>query len=362
MLPFASANSVKFKGCNLRRRAVTPSEYCDVVLRLHREFIAVKRFLSVDRISFRGYNFSMAVFNLKNVKVKYRYGAIACASLNLTLKSGDKLAAVGDFASGKSTLLKLLAGLADPNDGTFTIDGTEASGVSPKERNAVFVQDRIWLFNLRSAEYNLTYSSKIRGERGAELIERAKAAAERVGFSADLKTPVFRLSKADKIKLCYARLFMRDADIYLVDDLFKELGEEERGRLTEAVFDWAKETDKTVVIATENLNEAKRFTDRVLLMSYGVQVAEGKVSEISENIPSVWAAKMLFPENDIQNGKISEINGKIVLSSGGKDYDLNRELLLDGLFVGKEVSALFCGNTVFIFDIKSENLIYPINS
>ena len=297
---------------------------------------------------------------LKNVRVKYRYGAIACAGLNFNLKKGDQLAVVGSVAAGKSTLLKLLAGVAEHESGVFSINGKDASSVSVKDRDVLFVQDRLSLFNLRSVEYNLTYPLRIRGEKGAQLKEKAILAASAVGITSDIKIPVYRLSKEDKIKLCYARLFMRAADLYLIDDLYRELSEEGREELFRRILEWSNKEDKTVVLATENLDDALRFSDRVLLLSYGVQIAEGRISEISENVPSVWVHKSVFPEKELISAHISNVNEDIVLTVSDKQYTLNKSLLLDEIFIDKDVIASITDDRILIFDSKSENLIYPI--
>ncbi len=302
----------------------------------------------------------MADIFLKNVRVKYRYGAVACAALNFSLKSGDKLAVVGSVASGKSTLLKLLAGLVECENGEVSVNGKDASSVSVKDRDALFIQDRLSLFSFRSIEYNLTYPLRIRGEKGARLKDRAKHAAGAVGITADLGTPVYRLGKEDKIKLCYARLFMRSADLYLIDDLYRELSEEARAELFSRILKWSREGNKTVVLATENMQDALLFSDRVLLMSYGVQIAEGNVSDIYENVPSVWAYKMLFPEKELITARISQNDGNLILTACDKQYGLDEKLLLDGIFIDKDVLACVRDNEILIFDNKSENLIYPI--
>lgn len=302
----------------------------------------------------------MAEIFLKNVRVKYRYGALACAAINFSLKPGDRLAVVGSVASGKSTLLKLLTGLVERESGEFSINGIDASSVSVKDRDAMFIQDRLSLFNLRSIEFNLTYPLRIRGEKGSQLKDRAKLAASAVGITAGIETPVYRLSKEDKIKLCYARLFMRAADLYLIDDLYRELSEESREELFGRILEWSKNKDETVVLATENLQDALRFSDRVLLMSYGVQIAEGNISDISENVPSVWVFKTLFPENELITARISRHDGNLILTVGDKKYSLDEKLLLDEIFIDKDVIASVADNKIIIFDSKSENAIYPI--
>lgn len=303
----------------------------------------------------------MAEIYLKNVRVKYRYGALACAALNFNLKPGDRLAVVGDVASGKSTLLKLLAGLVEREDGEFSINGKDADCISIKDRNVMFIQDRLSLFNFRSIEYNLTYPLRIRGEKGSELKSKAAFASSAVGIGAGIETPVYKLNKDDKIKLCYARLFMRAADLYLIDDLYRELSEEGREELFSHILEWSKKNDKTVVLATENLQEALRFSDRVLLMSYGVQLAEGNISDISENVPSVWVYKTVFPKNELITAHISRINERIVLTADDKQYALDANCLLDDIFIDKDVIASVSDNKILIFDSKSENRIYPIN-
>lgn len=297
---------------------------------------------------------------LKNVSVKYRYGATACAALNFTLKRGEKLAVIGDLASGKSTLLKLLAGLIEKSDGDFFIDGKIAETVSIKERDAVFVQDRLSLFNFRSVRYNLVYPLIIRGEKTEDINGKAERALQAVGLNVNLEKRVYTLTKTEKIKLCYARLFIRNASIYLIDDLYKELDEQVRSEMFEKICSWANDGDKTVVLATENVEEARKFGNRILILSYGVQKDEGNISDVEENISSVWTMKALFPDIEPFEAEIVRETNNIELISEKINVKLDETLLLDSVFIGKRVLVAECRGKPYIFDKKSENIIYPI--
>lgn len=307
------------------------------------------------------YNFIMETMELKNVTVKYRYGATACAALNFVLKRGEKLAIVGETASGKSTLLKLISGLVAKNEGEFYIDGKDAETVSVKNRDVLFVQDRLSLFNLRSVRYNLAYPLIIRGEKADEIDAKVISALQYVGLSVNPDKRVYSLTKTEKIKLCYARLFMRSASLYLIDDLYKELEDPDRSELFEKICGWAYNGDKTVVLATENMNDAKKFGNRILMLSYGVQTAEGDISYIEENLTSIWSMKALFPDIEPFEAEIVRNGSDLELVSETMKVMLDETLLLDDVFVGRIVLAAECRGKLFIFDRKSEKVIYPIN-
>ena len=158
---------------------------------------------------------------VSELSVKYRYGALAVSDLTFSTKKGI-LCVFGETESGKTSLLKTLAGLVRPVSGTIRYDDTVMNDFSPERRNVVLLYEDGGFFENRTAEYNLRYPLKVRKIPEDRWEPIVRTATERVGYEPDfLRERVKKLSQRQRILLSYARAYTRKADLYLVDDALK---------------------------------------------------------------------------------------------------------------------------------------------
>ena len=225
---------------------------------------------------------SPAYLELKGVSKGFGSGAgrnEVLADIDLSLDEGEFLAIVGFSGSGKSTLINLIAGLLSPDEGSIELDGSPITGPGP-DRGVVFQSYSLlpWLTVLGnvSLAVDAVFSSESRGEREA----RARRAVERVGLAeADWKYPR-ELSGGMRQRVSVARALAMDPKILLLDEPFSALDALTRATLqTEIESIWAADR-QTVVLITNDVDEAILLADRIIALKPGPRATLGAVFEV----------------------------------------------------------------------------------
>lgn len=167
---------------------------------------------------------------------------------SLTLQDGEKIAIMGESGRGKTTLLRIIAGLE-------TVDSGVIGGFSKEDIAYVFQEPR--LFDSLSVVKNLTIVSK-KSRRDAE--KQAEELLCSVGLEKDAFKYPDELSGGMKQRLALARAFMVDRPILLLDEPFSALDKDTR----EAMIAFVKERaqNKTVILVTHNSNDASALCER----------------------------------------------------------------------------------------------------
>jgi len=169
---------------------------------------------------------AVSVISATDAVKKYRSGEKplrALKGVSLSIDSGEFVAIVGPSGSGKSTLLNLLGLLDAPTDGAVTVDGTDVSTLSKRERTDVrrdtvgFVFQNYYLLPILTARENVTVPA-LRHDGRTDPFERAARLLDRVGLGDRLDHRPDELSGGQKQRVAVARSMINDPDIILADE------------------------------------------------------------------------------------------------------------------------------------------------
>jgi ABC-type polysaccharide/polyol phosphate transport system ATPase subunit len=218
-------------------------------LRLRRMFRIVRRYLSGNGSGLERY--------------------FALRQINLDVLRGDKIALIGNNGSGKTSLLKLIAGLYRPTDGRIDVSGRVLllRGVGTGMVDELTVAENLFL-------YGVIYGmerSKIR-EKFDEVMEWAEL---KDFASAELRT----LSSGMRARMAFSLARHFDTDIFLLDEAFA-VGDKDFRKKYEEVFRKQKNNDKTYVIATHDLDFAKMFCAKTIWLQKGRLMALGETESV----------------------------------------------------------------------------------
>ncbi len=211
----------------------------------------------------------MSKIELNHVSFEYidkknqAFGALEDVSSKIL--DGQFVSIIGASGCGKSTVLSLLAGLNQPKSGEVLIDGKKVKGTG-KDRSVVF--QHYSLFPWMTIEKNLTFGIKqnIKNLSRKELRERASFYLEKVGLKGvEHKYPA-ELSGGMQQRAAIARTLAMDTDILLMDEPFGAIDARNRVILQDLLLDILKDTKKTIVFVTHDVDEALYLSDRVLFM------------------------------------------------------------------------------------------------
>ncbi len=197
---------------------------------------------------------------------------VALRSFDLTCRAGELVALVGHNGSGKSTFLRLAAGLLDPSAGEVRVAGVPAGSIGARAALS-FVPDEPVLYDDLSVEEHVEYIGRLHGvddwpERADELIERFDLGAR----SEDLPR---RFSRGLRQKTALVLGFVRPFSVLLVDEPFVGLDPAGQRALTELLVETARE-GACVVVATHQLDFLDR-ADRAVGLRDGHVEFSGKV-------------------------------------------------------------------------------------
>ncbi len=222
--------------------------------------------------------------------VDFAYGRLkgGVQSIDLTIRSGEKLAIVGPSGAGKSTMVSLLLRLYDPEAGRITIDGQDIRTVTQDSlRRAIgMVTQDTAMFN-RSAWDNILYG---RPEADEEAVIRAAERAEahdfvtdledadgREGYDAHLGERGVKLSGGQRQRIAIARAILKNAPILVLDEATSALDSAVEAAIQETLYDVM--SDKTVIAIAHRLSTIAHM-DRIVVLDEGHIVEQGSHAEL----------------------------------------------------------------------------------
>jgi ABC-type nitrate/sulfonate/bicarbonate transport system ATPase subunit len=183
--------------------------------------------------------------------------------ISLEVKENEFLVILGPGQSGKSTLLRIIAGLETPTSGSVFIDGKPVDGPHPS-RGLVF--QSYMLFAWKTVMGNVEMGPKLRGLPKKERREIAQHYIDLVGLKGFEKYYPHQLSGGMKQRVGIARAYANNPDIMLLDEPFGQLDAQTRYFMEkETVRIWEAEK-RTVVFVTNNIDEAVYLADRIVTL------------------------------------------------------------------------------------------------
>ncbi len=196
-----------------------------------------------------------------------RFEVPVLEQLNLLVRPGEFLCLLGPNGCGKTTLLRVLAGLEQPDGGTVLLDGTEVDLSAPHVGSIGVVFQEPRLLPWQSIERNIASCLKPLGITGTQAAERIREVLCRVGLAGFEHYFPGRLSGGMQQRASIARALAVEPEILLMDEPFSALDPENRRIMQVEVARLWRETGRTVVFVTHSIEEALSLGTRVVLFS-----------------------------------------------------------------------------------------------
>jgi iron complex transport system ATP-binding protein len=214
----------------------------------------------------------------------------ALGPVSFQAQQRELIAILGPNASGKSTLLTLIAGLNKPLSGRIEIDGVEVSQIDLRTRAqqiALVQQESEFLFPLRVWEYVLQgrypYGRRLRFESAEDCLHAGNALAQ-VGADAFRDRWMDRLSGGEKQRVILARALAQRPSLLLLDEPTQHLDIGGKVELLRRLRRLADENRYAVLVVTHELDLAAEFCDRIVLLHKGKCLRVGTPAEVYERV------------------------------------------------------------------------------
>jgi glycerol transport system ATP-binding protein len=198
---------------------------------------------------------------------------------------------LGATQAGKTSLMRLMAGLDVPSTGRVLVDGVDVSGTPVRERNVAMVYQQFINYPSMTVFDNIASPLKLRGERGAALQSKVQALAEKLHIEVFLERLPAELSGGQQQRVALARALVKNAPLMLLDEPLVNLDYKLREELREELSQLFSTGDATVIYATTEPGEALLLGGYTAVMDAGELLQYGPTAEVFHRPNSLRVAR-----------------------------------------------------------------------
>ena len=281
----------------------------------------------------------MAQLLFKDVNKVYPNGYHAVHDFNMEIKDGEFICLVGDSGCGKSTTLRMIAGLEDITAGDFYINGRRANEMSSRERGIAMVFQSYALYPHLTVAENLAFGLTLEGIDADIIEEKVQATAKILGLTDYLERFPRNLSGGQCQRVAVGRALIRKVNIFLMDEPLSNLDAKQRVTMRSEIKQIHRSIGATTIYVTHDQTEAMTMSDRIVVMKSG-----GYVQQIGTPYELYFYPENLFVAGFIGEPPMNFIRGAVdgsKLIAGGLSFDISR--------IVKDVKALDGKKVVFAF-------------
>jgi ABC-type sugar transport system ATPase subunit len=237
----------------------------------------------------------MAGIRLEDVTIQLGQGdrLFTLAGINLDIEQGEFVVIVGGSGTGKSTLLRAVAGLEDIQSGEIWLGDRRIDQLPPAKRGLAMVFQNYALYPHMTVAENIGFSLRIaRKSRSAIAIEVAKA-AQRLQVDHLLERKPAELSGGQRQRVAIGRAIVRNPTAFLFDEPLSNLDAGLRNHLRIELLQLHRQLGVTSLYVTHDQTEAMTLADRIILLSAKGIEQIGTPEELFERPENVYAAKFI---------------------------------------------------------------------
>lgn len=232
--------------------------------------------------------------------------------INLEVKKGELFVLLGGSGSGKSTILRIIAGLTMPDAGRIELNGVDVTYLPPQARNIGFVFQNYSLFRHMTVAENVEFGLRIRKISEEERKQRRDELLDLVGLAGFGTRYPHQLSGGQKQRVALARALAYNPEVLLLDEPFGALDVKIRAQLRESLKEIQKELDVTTILVTHDQEEAFELADRIGVIEKGSLIEIGDPEDLYHRPKSEFVATFIGGGN-VLVGRV--VNGQIRLGS-----------------------------------------------
>ncbi len=310
----------------------------------------------------------MAYLTLKDVNKIYPNGFHAVHDFNLEIEKGEFIVFVGSSGCGKSTTLRMIAGLEEISKGEFLIDGQRANEKGPRERGIAMVFQSYALYPHMSVYDNLAFGLTLQGVDEDVIDEKVRRTAAVLGLTDYLDRMPRALSGGQRQRVAVGRAIIRKVGVFLMDEPLSNLDAKQRVTMRSEITQIHRETGATTIYVTHDQTEAMTMADRIVVMKDGYIQQVGTPYQLYFQPANVFVAgfigepPMNFVRDTVKGGKIKfgDMTLDLTAKMGKKAASWEGKPIVFGfrpeaIHLGREENAYAIDCTVELTEMLGDN-------
>lgn len=263
-------------------------------------------------------------------KVWKKYGKIeAVKEVNFRCESGELFCLLGPSGAGKTSILKMIAGVEAATSGEIIINGTLANTIKPQERNVAMMFENYALYPHLNVFENM--ASPLRSSKSRKSLEEIKKTVNRIAEMLSIGELLDRypgqLSGGQKQRVALGRVLVRRPSLFLLDEPISHLDAKLRHGMRLELRKIHKEIGASFIYATPDQIEAMSMADRIAVLNLGILQQIGTPNELYNNPVNKFVANFIGePPMNILEFYLQEKNGNIMAISDAFEFEIPKEL------------------------------------
>lgn len=241
----------------------------------------------------------MNVIEITNVTKKYN-DRVAVNNFSFTAESGKIYGFLGPNGAGKTTTIRMIMGIIAPDSGDIKVFGKKLSEQSKKRIG--YIPEERGLYRKYKVSDILLYFGKLKGLSSEEARKNTSTWLDKVGLKDRANSKVEELSKGMQQNIQLIVSLINNPDLVILDEPFVGLDPINTRNMKEIIYS-LKESGKTIIFSTHQMNEAERLCDHIILINKGKKVIDGPIEEVkkkySKNFVSVEFRDKIMNLGDI---------------------------------------------------------------
>jgi sulfate transport system ATP-binding protein len=221
-------------------------------------------------------------------------------NISFDVAEGEALVLLGASGSGKTTILRIIAGLEQPYTGKVMLHGKDVTELPARERGVGVIFQSYALFPKMTVEKNIGYGLRIRKRRRKEIKEKVEELLSLVQLQDHRKKYPSQLSGGQQQRVAIARTLAYDPEVLLFDEPFGALDAQTRGHLRREIRALLKKVNVPAIFITHDQEEALELGDRIAVINVGHIEQIGTPAEVYNNPASEYVATFLGAANILE--------------------------------------------------------------
>lgn len=284
----------------------------------------------------------MAGVRLHHIVKKYPGNDEATVKdFHIDVKDKEFIVLVGGSGCGKSTTLRMIAGLEEITEGELYIGDRLVNDVAPKDRDIAMVFQSYALYPHMNVYQNMAFGLKLRKFKKADIDERVRAAAKILDIEHLLDRKPKALSGGQRQRVALGRAIVREPQVFLMDEPLSNLDAKLRVQMRAEISKLHKRLGTTVIYVTHDQTEAMTMGQRIVVMEQGVIQQAATPDEIYNFPVNMFVAGFIgSPSMNFISGTFEESGGNLTFKANGVNVALpagKANVLKEKGYVGKEV-------------------------